>query len=41
MEMLIKLMSSTYPVYDFDTKFVDTEVHMANQVNASSLVRTI
>ena len=39
MEMLIKLMNSKYPVYDFETKFVDTEVHMANQVKILSKLR--
>lgn len=37
MDMLIKLMNNRYPVYDFETKFVDTEIHMANQSNILSL----
>ena len=36
MEMLIKLMNSRYPVYDFETKFVDTEIHMTDQVDVLS-----
>ncbi|MDP9079990.1 MAG: LacI family transcriptional regulator [Bacteroidota bacterium] len=27
MEMLLKLIESKYPIYDFETKFVDAEVH--------------
>jgi LacI family transcriptional regulator len=37
MEMLIKLMNNRFPVYDFETKFVDTEIHMANQGSILSL----
>jgi LacI family transcriptional regulator len=36
MEMLIKLMNSRYPVYDFETKFVDTEICMTDQVDVLS-----
>lgn len=37
MEMLIKLMNSRYPVYDFETKYVDTEIHMIGQADVFSL----
>jgi len=30
MEMLIKLMESKYPVYDFETKLVDAEIYWRN-----------
>jgi LacI family transcriptional regulator len=32
MEMLIKLMESKYPVYDFETKLIDAEIYWSDQL---------
>jgi LacI family transcriptional regulator len=33
MEMLIKLMESKYPIYDFETKLVDAEIYWRDNLN--------